>query len=99
MHGKLFFALLFALALWAGIAALEQTPSAVAPLPDAVTARCALPMDAQHDNAPRERVQADCPAQHGMLPFFARLVACKPVQKHCYYRTAYQAFHLIGGAG
>lgn len=99
MRGKLFFALLFALTLWAGIAALEQMPAAAAPLPEVVLERCALPADARHENAPRERAQADSPAQHDTAPFFARMAACKPVQTQCYYRTAYQAFHLIGGAG
>ena len=92
MRAKLFFALLFVSLLWAGTAALGQKIAAA-------LERCILPQREKTKPAGQSaarHVPARQAAQPDAIP---QPMPAEPVKTACHYRTAYQAFHLIGEAG
>lgn len=100
MRAKLFFALLFVSLLWAGTAALGQKTAVERPaLPRAALERCALPE--REGTAPAgQDTQRHAPARQAAQPdAIPQPMPAEPVKTACHYRTAYQAFHLIGAAG
>ena len=100
MRATLFFTLLFVSLLWAGTAALGQKIAVERPaLPRAALERCILPQrekTAPAGQSAARHVPARQAAQPDAIP---QPMPAEPVQTACHYRTAYQAFHLIGAAG
>ena len=100
MRAKLLFALLFVSLLWAGTAALGQRTAVGRPaLPRAALERCSLPQREKTEPAGQSAAR-HVPARQAAQPGAVfRPMPAKQVQTACHYRTAYQAFHLIGEAG
>ena len=98
MRGRIGFACLFALCLWAGLRAfgqLQPHPGALPPAPRLSAPAAALP---QGEAAP---LPPACPRQasrRAAPPRTARPLAL-PQPSLPYYRAAWQAFHLEDRAG
>ena len=100
MRGRLLFALLFALGMWAALHMFSQTVEeqrTAAPMQSAVMQQAALPSEEKaHDKPQTSALQRIATAQDAPAPTFVwhALMPDAP-----YYRIFYQAFSLTNKAG
>ena len=100
MRGRLLFALLFALGMWAALhlfsQAVEEQRTA-APMLSAVMQQAALPSEEKAQDTPQASAPQHVTAvQDAPLPVFALHA---PMPDAPYYRVFYQAFSLTNKAG
>ena len=100
MRGRLLFALLFALGMWAALHLFTRTVEeqrTAAPMLSAIIQQTALPSEDMAQNTPQEpALQRITAVQSVPVPLF---VWHAPVPDAPYYRVFYQAFSLTNQAG